>query len=312
MPAPVSVRRRLAPAAAAVLALAVGIAVGAGPLSDVGTGTEQLAARTGGETITDATARRALDAGDELAVAAAPGLYDDALADTGVALVVMPGADPEVVDGLRRQADAAGADVTATWEIGDALLASGGTALVDSLGRRLLAQQPNLPVDADAPAYERLGGLLGVAVASTRPTGQEPVPATRTVAESLRTADLVDGPTEPRRRAPLVLVVLGSEPPADAELEAAGDAVASGLLSGLGERSVATVVAGSTASGAEGSLQRLRATGSAGDRGWSSVDGAERASGRVLAALALVQGVDGVAGDWGTSGADGALPRAPR
>lgn len=308
MPAPTSLRRRLAPAAATVLALAVGIAVGAGPLSDVGTGTDQLAARTGAApALTDASAVRALEASGALALTTAPRVYDDRLAGRDVAILTMPGADDDVVDGLREQVAAAGARVSGTFGATTELAGPSGTALVDSLGRRLLAQNPDLPVDADAPTYERMGGLLGMVLASREPAGQPPVRATDAVAESLRRSGLLTGPDAVRTRAPLVLVVLGSDDSAgDAGATRSVDAVTTGLLAGLAQRSVGTVVVDDVASGAGGAMRRLRDSGAL--AGVGTVDGVDLEAGRVLAVLALIRADDGVRGAWGVHGADGPVP----
>jgi hypothetical protein len=309
MPAPTSLRRRLAPAAATVLALAVGIAVGAGPLSDVGTGTDQLAARTGAApALTDASALRALEASGALASATAPRVYDDRLAGRDVALLTMPGAEDDVVDSLREQVGVAGGRVTGTYRATEELTGPGGTALVDSLGRRLLAQNPDLPVDADAPTYERMGGLLGMVLASREPAGQPQVRATEAVAESLRRAGLLTGPDTGRTRAPLVLVVLGTDDATgdDAAAQRSADAVTSGLLDGLAQRAAGTVVVDDVSSGAGGAMRRLRDAGEV--AGVSTVDGTDLEAGRVLAVLALIRADEGVRGAWGVHGTDGAVP----
>ncbi|MCH1867033.1 copper transporter [Nocardioides sp. CFH 31398] len=309
MPAPTSLRRRLAPAAATVLALAVGIAVGAGPLSDVGTGTDQLATRTGAApALTNASAVRALEASGALASATAPRVYDDRLTGRDVALLTMPGADDGVVEALREQVALAGGRVTGTYGATEELTGAGGTALVDSLGRRLLAQNPDLPVDADAPTYERMGGLLGMVLASREPQGQPPVRATEAVGESLRRAGLLTGPDASRTRAPLVLVVLGTDAGAEGDPAAvrSADAVTTGLLTGLAQRSAGTVVVDDVSSGAGGAMRRLRDSGDVADV--STVDGTDLEAGRVLAVLGLIRADEGVRGAWGVHGTDGAVP----
>lgn len=296
----ISFRHHVVSLVAVLLALAAGVALGAGPLQR-GDEPERpsVAASRPADALTAA-------AGDDFAAAAAPALLEGRLANAGVALVVMPGADPATVDALRTRAEEAGALVSGTYEVQEALLAPGQQALVDSLGTDLVEQYAP-SVDPGSAPYARLGALLARAATSTDTAGQ-PVDAPATsVRDALAGAGLVTvGGEAPTRRPALALVVLGDDAARGAAAQRSADAVVGDLLAGLRSGAVGVVAAGTTASGDGGQLARLRRDGALAEV--TTVDGAERVLGQVTAALALARARTGAAGSFGASGADGAVP----
>ncbi|WP_432479923.1 copper transporter [Nocardioides sp. GXQ0305] len=277
------VRRHLVAAVLLVLALATGIALGAGPLSR--------------ETLVPARAepRQAPqpteESADELAEAVAPTVTRDQLSGRVFTVVSTPGADEADVEALVEAAEQAGGDITNRWQIGTSLVSASETALVDTLGEQMLEQLGSEVADADAPPYERMGQLLGAAVATRDERAQVVGDDATTIRQSLDAASLLTTSGEQPKTAPLVLVVLGD----DVE-----DAVVEGLTAGLAQRARRVVV---TADERPGDLQALEEAGVV-----STVDGADGAAGRMAAVLALAAPVEDPPGSYGASGSDGAAP----
>lgn len=310
-------RHHLVSLVAVFLALAVGVVLGGGPLSELGRAEQAAAGTERGDDL-------AASAGEAFAESAAPAVLRDALGNRGVALVTLPGADPAVVEGLTARIEQGGGRVGAAYSLTEALLQPREKALVDTLGSQLRTQYAEAEVAETAPTYERVGQLLALAVASADPAG-EPVDARATsLLDSLTGAGLLGVDQGSDRRLPLVLVVGGEEPRRgatgttgasgaladdDGGVQAdqvAGDAILGGVLTGLARSSAGVVWAGTTASGAEGALRRVREGGEL--VGVSTVDGVDTSVGQVSTVLALGRSLAGEAGDFGASGADGAVP----
>jgi copper transport outer membrane protein MctB len=281
----ISYRHHIVSLVAVFLALAVGVVLGGGPLSDLGRDDHAAAAATRPQR----EALRTADFGDKFATATAGSLYAGRLADHPVAVVTMPGADPDVTAALTAQVDTAGGQVTGTYTVHPALTAPDQKSLVDSLGSQLMTQVGDA-VDPDAPTYKRFGELLALATVGS---GAD-VAAVR---QSLAGGELVDT-SKGATAGAVVLVVLGD--PVD-------PAILAGLTAGLAAKATGVVVAGSTAAGtAGGDLVALRAD--PGAVKVTTVDGVDTALGQVTATLALIRSLDNPGGAFGASGSAGAVP----
>ncbi|WP_122817361.1 copper transporter [Nocardioides pantholopis] len=285
----ISYRHHVVSLVAVFLALAVGIALGSTVLADADDDTTPDARPAA------ATGAPGAGYGDDFALQVAPRLYADGLAGHPVAVLTLPGADERDVEALTEQVAAAGGGIAGRYDLRPGLVAAGEKTLVDTLGRELSAATPG--VAADAPTYVRLGQLLGAAAASTDPAGTPLGDTDAPVRESMVAADLLTLATEPVRRAPLVLLVLGDE---------VEPAVLAGISAGLAESATGVVVAGSTAAGHSGDLASLRADPAA--AGLSTVDGVETGLGRVTAVLALVRELSETGGSFGAASSEGAVP----
>lgn len=297
----ISFRHHVVTLVAVFLALAVGVVLGGGPLSDIGLGaTKRLdqerarAASLEREVATDATA---LDYAGELVRTLGTPALDGKLAGSPVALVTMPGVDEDLVAGLTDAIGSAGGAVAGTYALEPALTAPGEKSLVDTLSSQLATQVGASGVAPDASTYVRTGQLLGHAVATTDAAASAPDDDAVSIRESLQGAGLIASPDD-AQAAPLVLVVLH-----DAAPEA--DPVVAGLLTGLRTMARGVVVAGSTRSGTDGLLDRLRTEKT--ELG-STVDGIETGAGQVTAVLALAASYAGTNGNFGASGSDGTPP----
>jgi hypothetical protein len=288
----ISFRQHVVTLVAVFLALAVGVVLGGGPLSEVGrdalTSTSaQPKARQGGH---------ATEFGDAFATATATKLYREKLAGRSVALVSLPGADQRVIEGLVGQVEHAAGTVEAKYALQPGLVDPGEKSLVDTLGSQLMTQLGS-GADQDAPTYERMGQLLGTAITTGDEGGAPASENATSIRQSLAGAELVALPESEPGRSPLVLVVLGDD---------TDDDILSGLLAGLSSRAIGVVVAGDTGSGANGDVAALRTRPEAGKV--TTVDGVDLAVGQVTTVLALVQSLDEKGGSFGASGSDGAVP----
>ena len=289
----ISFRQHVVTLVAVFLALAVGVVLGGGPLSEVGrdalTSTSaQPKARQGGQ---------ATRFGDAFATAAAPQLYREKLAGRSVALVSLPGADQRVIEGLVGQVEHAAGTLEARYALQPGLVDPGEKSLVDTLGSQLMTQLGSGAADPDAPTYERIGQLLGSAITTSDEGGAAANEKATSIRQSLAGADLVTLPASDPGRAPLVLVVLGDD---------TDDDILGGLLSGLSSRALGVVVAGDTRSGANGDVAALRKRPEAGKV--TTVDGVDLAVGQVTTVLALVRSLGEKSGSYGASGSDGVAP----
>jgi len=277
------VRRHLVAAVSLVLALATGIALGAGPLSRdtfVPTQTESRRA-----------APPAQESADDLAEAVTPAMTRQRLEGRAVTVLSTPGSSERDVKALVGAVEQAGGSVTARWQVGRSLVAAGEAALVDTLGDQLLEQLGGKLADPEAPPYVRMGQLLGSAVATPHQQPQTVEQGPTTLRQSLDAASLLTTGSDDPRSAPLVLVVLGD----DVE-----DAVVEGLMAGLADRARRVVVAADERRGDLAALEE--------DQLVSTVDGVDGAAGRLTAVLALAAPDDDPPGSYGASGSDGVLP----
>ncbi|WKN46716.1 copper transporter [Nocardioides sp. Arc9.136] len=294
----ITYRHHVVSLVAVFLALAVGVVLGGGPLSELGRDDDQQAPA---RTVTQ-QARLAAGYGDTFAESAAERLYDGGLADRPVALLAMPGADDTTVAGLTEQVELAGGSVTGRYDVQPALVAASEKALVDTLGSQLAADLGTGVVDAEASTYARMGQLVGVALATTGDEGSPATDEAETVRQSLAAAELVVSPEGEVSRAPVVLAVLGDTAATEGEL-----AVLDGLLGGIAETSAGVVTVGDTDSARTGGVLAALRREPVADV-VTTVDGVESALGQVTAVLAVLRRLSGEGGAFGASGADGAVP----
>lgn len=272
------------PLVAVLLALAIGIALGAGPLSTTGSSAEPA------PTTTAAPDARYPDA---FAASVASRLYGNGLSRRPVALVTLPGADPATVSALTSQIKLAGGTLSGLYPVGSQMVDAEQKSLVDTLGVQL-GQQLHGQLAANTSTYPRIGQLLAIAVATPGTSPGQPNDDVAAVRQSLVAAHLLTVPAGNPATAPLVLVVTGSE---------VDQAIADGLLSGLATKARGVVAVGPTSApnvvglGADGVTRQV-----------TTVDGTETSAGRVAAVLALIRSWSKHGGAYGASGSDGSAP----
>ena len=302
----ISLRQHIASLVAVFLALAVGIALGGGPLAgdddDDGASDDQPTASTTERPAPESDGRA--EFADAFAGAAAARLYADGLTGHAAAILTMPGAETAQVKSLQAQIVAAGGAITGTFAAGDKLLDAAEKSLVDTTGSQLTAQLVDPRVEPTAPTYVRMGQLFGIAMATTQASSVRADLAAVSIRESLIGAELLTSPADVRN-APLVLVVL---PPGQegAEASLATRTILASLVSGIAHNAAGVVVVGDEASADDGELAALRESELTGPI--STVDGIETTIGQVTAVLALEAVVAGTTGSYGASGSDGVVP----
>ncbi|WP_165356937.1 copper transporter [Nocardioides zhouii] len=294
----ITLRHHVLTIVAVFLALAAGIVLGGGPLSDVG---PAVTASSNDRAATPADGSAGADYTEAFVSALGPPILSTRLAERSVAIVTVPGADEQVVTALAGQVEAAGGTVTARYDLGADLVDPAQKSLVDTLGSQLLTQQAADAVTADASTYDRIGQLIGLAVASKVAEGEDRTRKARAIADAVSGAGLMTQPDDVSRRAPLVLLVLG-----DDAGDEGSDAILAGLAEGLAAQATGVVVAGTLADGGSGQLGRLRADPAAASV--ASVDGVDTVAGQVAAIMVLQRSLTTPGGSFGASGADGAVP----
>lgn len=292
----ISFRTHVVTLVAVFLALAIGVVLGGGPLSEIGRGDENTEALEADV----ANARAEASFGERFASDAAGALYGQKLKDREVTIMTMPGVESSLVKEITQEIEGAGGEVILTQELGSSLVNPTEKSLVDTLGSQLMGQLPEGTVAADASTYERAGQLLGfiAATKSDRAVGRSS--ESEAVADGLKGANLLPEVASGPGLAPLVLIVMGDEVTGDG-----GDAIIGGIIRGVAAKARGVVVAGRTTSD-DGQLARLRESDALGTA--SSVDGVESAAGRVAAVLALGRAYDTQGGAFGATGSDGSLP----
>lgn len=286
------IRRYLVWVVVIVTALAAGIALGGGPLSDVGR-TPSQAAPAPTEPADPAADPRAAYA-EAFAAGVAANLYAGRLAGQSVALLSLPGADPQTVEQLGAEIASAGGAVTGTYALRRALVDVEEKTLVDTLGEQVVEQLGSEVVTADATTYDRIGQLIARSVAAKNDKRALAAGKVSSLRASLQGAGLLALPDGDPGLASLVLVVTG-RPVEPLVLE--------GLASGLAAIGVGVVVSGPTE---DSGLAALRSEPPL--RPVTTVDGTETAAGRTATALALVHVMTAAGGAYGASGADGPVP----
>lgn len=304
----ISFRYHVMSLVAVLLALAAGVALGGGPLSEIGRTDEDATAASDERNAELAdrldVAGRTDAFQDEFTQVLAPRLVGGSLTNRPVVVVTLPGADEKVVTSVGDLLDDAGASVAGQYAVLPRLLETSEKPLVDTMSSQLIESLNAKSIAASAPTYDRIGGLVGRAIATEKDTGDEADSASQDILSSVKGADLFVTEQGGDTRGSLIVVVLGDEP---ADVDDA-KAVLGGFLTGLASQSDGVVVAGSTRSAEDGLLGALRddVTFSA---NVSSADSADTVAGRVAALMALRADAGGTTGHYGADGIDGALPR---
>jgi len=301
----INLRYHLISVASIFFALAVGIALGAGPLQEsladnlVNQASEDPVA--GDELRAEVAASDALDLADGYASATARTVVGSLLAGRTVMLAPLPGANPDDVRVTGDLVAAAGGTVVSTVTVTAKMLDPADRVLADGLARNILGQDDDSR-SGTAGTYPLLGQAFALALLtrSDNPPLQDSdangAEATLVEAGFIN----VEGGTD--RLAQLVLLVAG-DPPVDAvegQAEVEAELAAAFALGSLG-----AVVAGTSA--VDGSAVAA-VRGSAASNTVSSVDIVDLSAGRVAAVLAVAEQARGGVGHYGLTGDDGAVP----
>jgi hypothetical protein len=296
----ITFRHHLLSLVAVFLALAIGIALGGGPLSEVGRPDDNAASASP----VDEATRRTADYGNAFAATSANRLYAAGLSGHPVAVLAMPGAADQTISAITAQIGVAGGGVAGIFNAQPALLDPSQKSLIDDFGSQLVTQLADPRLDAAASTYVRVGQLIALAIATEGDKSAKADEVATSIRDSLAAASLLTS-AENARLSPLVLVVLppGKEGNPD---DAPTRAVLSGLVTGLADHSVGVVAVGDTDSAESGELAAVRSVKVPGPI--ITVDGVESALGQVTTVLGLIRILTEGGGAFGASGEDGAIP----
>ncbi len=280
----INLRYHVISLAAVLLALAAGIAIGAGLLDESEAGATGRS--TGASQISPALA--GFDAG--YATLTAPTMLNDKLRGKSVMLFVTPGARDVEVDSLIDNLTTAGASVTGQIAMTAKFLSPSNRQFVEGV-----AAQSN-------PGGSETGyAAVGTAIARGYLTeGDGALDETaRTIRSAFEEGGLLEPAQDPETSAQLALIVSG---PAEATAEGEGTVIAN-IAASLDAGSEGVAVVGPVSSGENGVVNAVRGSDAASVV--STVDVTDTGTGRVAAVLALIREASGQSGSWGTSRATG-------
>lgn len=287
------------------LALAVGIVLGAGPLKeDIG---NTLTSEVKNLRDDKAALRTELDAADkaakardEFTVASNRTLLAGRLANTSIAVVVLPGADNGLVKSTTDTLAQAGATVTGTVTVLDAWVDPAKAQFRQTLGQQLAGQ-------VQVPADDATGEVVNAVLARSllEKAGSSSRDGAAAALRALRTGDLVrftPDQVEPASLAVVVGAPVSGADPTVRSTEAKGLADLASALDAAGGGTV--LVAASQRPGATGTTSVVSTVRGDGDRtkDVSTVDDADIPMGQASLVFALLEQEAGKAGQYGLAG----------
>jgi Copper transport outer membrane protein, MctB len=298
--------------AAIFLALAVGVALGAGPLKS--TADQQLRASV------DQLAREKDDLrtqvlkqqseqkySDQAVTNMSPMMVAGKLTGRKVLMVTLPGADNADVDAVSRLVQQAGATVTGTVAVQRKYADPAQAQFVQELADSALASAPStgLEIPASASGYQRVGYVLAHALVSK---SNEPSDASSAaILTAFTDQGLIKAP-DGLERGGAAVVVAG--PPAPGGTSTEDPKAYAGLAVGLDGTSAGAVVAGPPDSARSGGAVNAIRTDDTARRRVSTVDQVQLPVGRLVVIYALVEQIAGRTGHYGDVGkTDGAAPK---
>lgn len=311
----ISFRYHIVSIVSVFLALAVGVALGGGPLRGEVDDTlvEQVEAdrRAKAELRAEIASLRTADHfTNSFAENVAPGLVGGTLDGRVVTLMVLPSATEAAVGSVSELVAEAGGSVGGTVRVGDGLLDVGNKQLVDELASQLLDGTPDVSVSEDASGYERMGALLARAIGTDEDGGADVDEAANSILSGLSTAGLLSPDGELQRRGSLVLVLAGT-PSGTPDEQQGASTILTSLARAVDAGTDGVVIAGPTeAARGDGLVHAVRRDVAAAPE-ISTVDVLGQVAGQVVAVMALSEQAEGEAGHYGAiDAADGAMPGA--
>jgi hypothetical protein len=311
----ISFRYHIVSIVSVFLALAIGVALGGGPLKGEVDNTlvtqvknDRAAKASLAAQITGLRSSNTFT--DQFASTVAPSLIGDTLEGRVVTLVVLPTAQQSDVASLVDLVGVAGGTVGGTVRVGDQLVDASSKQLVDELGNQLEGRATGVSIPADASPYERIGALIGRAIGTDYNGGLEVDGPATSIMAGLSTTSLMSTEGKFNRRGSLVLFVTGPGQGSSEDRQGASTIVDT-LAQAVDSATDGVVVAGPPASArAEGQVKAVRDDVTTA-RDVSTVDALGRTAGQVVTIMALAGQAAGRTGHYGAvDAADGAMPGA--
>ncbi len=311
----ISFRYHIVSIVSVFLALAIGIALGGGPLK--GEVDNTLVDQVKIDRSVKADLRGQIKQlkstnqfTDDFAKQVAPTLLDGSLKGHTVNLVVLPGAEAASVTSLTDLVTTAGATVGGTLRVGNGLLDVGNKQLVDELGSQLEGSASGVDVPPDASGYERMGILVARAIGTQDAGGAKVDGTADSILAGLSTAGMMSAEGDLNRRADLLLFVAGPGKTGAGEGDGT-DAIVTTLVTEADAGTNGVVLGGPVTSAQPGGVVRAVRDDVTAARDVSTVDTISRTAGQVVAVMALNGQAHGEAGQYGSvDAADGPMPGA--
>lgn len=292
----ISFRYHLVSIAAVFLALAAGVALGAGPLSD----STKIIGDDSSNVSAEVSALQSFES--SYAQQTGPSLVSGELKGTSVVFFVLPGARTDQVKALSAAFSEAGASVE-----GQIALKS---QLIDSKGRQFaegVALQSTKGVDGvtnSSESYQRIGSALARAYLADKTTKIDSDAST--ITSAFTEGALIEVIDKPAKRAELAVIVAGGDE-ADSDV-GQGDIVAA-MADAFDQTAKGTLLVGPTASSSDGGYVDVLRSSDASSR-VSTFDVLNSAAGQLVATLVAAREITGESGHFGTErSADGAIPK---
>jgi Copper transport outer membrane protein, MctB len=301
-------RRNIFPLFGAGTTLALGIALGAGPLQgdSGGDGSDGLSAANSQLSEQLAAARGSAGFGESLAAAASRSWLQGQLTGQSVTLFVLPGVSADRVDAVRAAVKSAGGTVAVTAYLSDDLLDAGHKTYVGSVATSSLDGAGKIDGARSKDPYQQFGALLGRAYLAD--VDRLPFDDIATKIDSeLQGAKLVKVDGEPTERGALALVLGSGAHGADVGVQASS-LIGSTLAEQVASASQGALVATSpTGAAAGGLIASIDSSGAAGRR-LSTLNVSDGAVADVATVYALAAAARGKGGDFGVDGSKTTLP----
>jgi hypothetical protein len=302
-------RRQVFPLFGAAMTLAVGIALGAGPLQGGDGGDDSDHLESANAALSDQVS--ALEAGQDFseAVAAgvAPGLLAERLRGRTVTLVLFPGVGDDRADAIRDAIDAAGGQTAVTVQLSDDLLDPGKKTYVASVAAGSLKGADDVAKHVTDDPYGQLGALIARAYVGRSAQLEIDDEATKIDSE-IEGAKLVTVAGEPQQRGSVTVVLASGDHGAEVST-AAAHLISTSLIRALADASDGTVVVTPATGRAPGGLlDALEADASFDELRVSTLDVSDGSAAQVAAVFALAAAAADKAGSFGTDGSSVILP----
>jgi hypothetical protein len=311
----ISFRYHIVSIVSVFLALAIGVALGGGPLKGEVDNTLVDQVKADRETklalqAQIATLKATGGFEDRFAETVAPTLLGSSLKGHVVDLVVLPTASQSDVAALAKDVATAGGTVGGTVRVGDGLVDVGNKQLVDELGSQLLDGASGLDVPADASPYERMGALIARAIGTDKIGGATVDSTSDSIMAGLSTAGMMSTEGQLQRRGDLVLVVAGTGS-GDAETRQGSNSIVTTLVEAVDKDTQGVVLTGPIVSAKDNGVVKAVRADVVAARDVSTVDTLGRAAGQVVSVMALAEQAAGRTGHYGAvDAADGTMPGA--
>jgi hypothetical protein len=303
------IRKQIFPLFGAGMTLAIGVALGAGPLQgDDGDGSNADMSTANAELGDEVAALEAGQTFDEaVAAGVAPGLLENRLAGRTVTLIVLPGVSEERAEAARLAIKSAGGVTAVSVSLDAALLDPGKKTYVASVAASSLDGASDLAKSAGDEPYQQLGALIARAYVG-HGDGIEIDDEAIKIDSEVQGAKLVTVSGEPHQRGSLT-IVLASGAHGDGVSEEALQLISAALIQGLAAGSDGTVVV-TPASGADpgGLIDAIGDDASMDELPLSTLNVSGGSAADVAMVYALAAAAGGKPGSFGVDGSSVVLP----